>query len=204
MSCPSWQWHRTGSRWSPVRTLPVAPLWCDLGFVPNSRGNKAAANLRPCSALLVRGRDTSYVTVANVLKKLLYSAIMQYEKFENYKSGGEGGGFVTHLKEPAGEISMNQCMLNTLPRHALENTLTLSGRRNYWCRFAFRPAARWFTEPTCNNGYRGGQLGKPRDTAASRRRSAYTHRQYSMYELKLRLFRGSCSFRWALIGTTRH
>ena len=25
----------------------VAPLWCDLGFVPNSRGNKAAANLRP-------------------------------------------------------------------------------------------------------------------------------------------------------------
>ena len=22
----------TGSRWSPVRTLPVAPLWCDLGF----------------------------------------------------------------------------------------------------------------------------------------------------------------------------
>ena len=22
----SWQWHRTGSRWSPVRTLPVAPL----------------------------------------------------------------------------------------------------------------------------------------------------------------------------------
>ena len=47
MSCPSWQWHRTGSRWFPVRTLPVAPLWCDLGFVPNRRGNKAAANLRP-------------------------------------------------------------------------------------------------------------------------------------------------------------
>ena len=47
MSCPSWQWHRTGSRWSPVRTLPVAPLWCDLGFVPNSSGNKAAANICP-------------------------------------------------------------------------------------------------------------------------------------------------------------
>ena len=43
MSCPSWQWHRTGSRWFPVRTLPVAPLWCGLGFVPNSQGNKAAA-----------------------------------------------------------------------------------------------------------------------------------------------------------------
>ena len=27
--------------------LSVAPLWCDLGFVPDSRGNKAAANLRP-------------------------------------------------------------------------------------------------------------------------------------------------------------
>ena len=24
-----------------------APLWCELGFVPDSRGNKAAANLRP-------------------------------------------------------------------------------------------------------------------------------------------------------------
>ena len=48
--CPNWQWHRTGSRWFPVRTLPVAPLWCDLGFVPNSRGNKAAANLRPNSS----------------------------------------------------------------------------------------------------------------------------------------------------------
>ena len=30
MSCPSWQWHRTGNSWSPVRTLQVAPLWCDL------------------------------------------------------------------------------------------------------------------------------------------------------------------------------
>ena len=47
MSCPIWQWHRTGSSWSPVRTLPVAPLWCDLGFVPNSSGNKAAVNLHP-------------------------------------------------------------------------------------------------------------------------------------------------------------
>ena len=51
MSCPSWQWHRTGSRWILVRTLPVAPLWCDLGFVPNSRGNKAAANLRPVTSM---------------------------------------------------------------------------------------------------------------------------------------------------------
>ena len=27
VSCPSWQWHRTGYSWSPVRTLPEAPLW---------------------------------------------------------------------------------------------------------------------------------------------------------------------------------
>ena len=47
MSCPSWQWHRTGSSWSPVQTLPVVPLWCDLGIFQNSRGNEAAANLRP-------------------------------------------------------------------------------------------------------------------------------------------------------------
>ena len=47
MSCPSGQWHRTGSSWSPVWTLPVAPLCCDLGFVQNSCGNKDAANLCP-------------------------------------------------------------------------------------------------------------------------------------------------------------
>ena len=47
MSCPSWQWHRTGSSWSPVQTLPVAPLWCDLGFILNSSGNKAAVKLCP-------------------------------------------------------------------------------------------------------------------------------------------------------------
>ena len=38
-----------------VRTLPVAPLWCDLGFVPDSRGNKAAANLRPTIMLSTYG-----------------------------------------------------------------------------------------------------------------------------------------------------
>ena len=43
------QWNRTGSRWSPVRTLPVVPLWCGLGFILNSRGNKAAANFCPMS-----------------------------------------------------------------------------------------------------------------------------------------------------------
>ena len=47
MSCPSWQWHRIASRWFSDRTLPVAPLWCDLGIVPNSLGNKTAENPRP-------------------------------------------------------------------------------------------------------------------------------------------------------------
>ena len=31
LSCPSWQWHRSGYSWLPVRTQPVEPLWCDLG-----------------------------------------------------------------------------------------------------------------------------------------------------------------------------
>ena len=47
MSCPSWQWHRTWSHWFPVPTLPVAPLYSDLGFIQNSCGNKAAVNLCP-------------------------------------------------------------------------------------------------------------------------------------------------------------
>ena len=45
------------SRWSPVRPLPVAPLWCDLGFVPNSRGNIAAENLRPNMNYLIMQLD---------------------------------------------------------------------------------------------------------------------------------------------------
>ena len=53
VTCYIWQWHRNGSSWSPVRTPPVAPLWCDLGFVPNSLGNKAAAILRPIYAALI-------------------------------------------------------------------------------------------------------------------------------------------------------
>ena len=42
-----------GGRWGEGHqiesyiTLPVAPLWCDLGFFPSSRGNKAAVNPRP-------------------------------------------------------------------------------------------------------------------------------------------------------------
>ena len=48
MSCPSWQWHRIGSRWSPVRSLPVAPLWCDLVFFPTV----VVIKLRRTSALV--------------------------------------------------------------------------------------------------------------------------------------------------------
>ena len=44
--CPSWQWHRAGYRLSPVRTLPMAPLWC-LG------PDKAAANLSLRMGLLI-------------------------------------------------------------------------------------------------------------------------------------------------------
>ena len=69
MSCPSWQWHRTGSRRSPVLTLPVAPLWRDLEFFPNSRGNKAAANLSPV---------TYYITTLplyNLLFIIVYSKL---------------------------------------------------------------------------------------------------------------------------------
>ena len=63
MCFPSWQWQRTGSSWSPVLTLPYRwrPCqWCDLGFFPNSRGNKAAAKplLQPCSAATVSSERT--------------------------------------------------------------------------------------------------------------------------------------------------
>ena len=41
-------WKQLVSSSTPtVVVVQVVPLWCDLGFFPNSRGNKAAANLRP-------------------------------------------------------------------------------------------------------------------------------------------------------------
>ena len=45
-----------------ILTLPVAPLWCDLGFVPYSRGNKAAANLRPIYIYMHIYIKVSYIT----------------------------------------------------------------------------------------------------------------------------------------------
>ena len=59
MPLPTWtrdvlSWHRTGSRWSPVRTLPVTPLWCDLGFFPNSRGIKSCGDPPPWQCLTGR------------------------------------------------------------------------------------------------------------------------------------------------------
>ena len=85
--CPSWQWHRTGSQF-PVQTLPVAPLWCDLGFFQNRRGNKAAANLRPtCSCNACRGRSPLFscsvisrrdVLAASRPARLYYSVAMTW------------------------------------------------------------------------------------------------------------------------------
>ena len=54
MSCPSWQWHKTGYRWSPVRTIPVAPLWCDLGRCSRT---VVVIKLRRTSAYNVRYQD---------------------------------------------------------------------------------------------------------------------------------------------------
>ena len=50
--CPSWQWHRFGYRWSLVRTLPMAPLWCDKAAI-NQNQNEAAATLLMSLALLL-------------------------------------------------------------------------------------------------------------------------------------------------------
>ena len=47
MSCPSWQWHRTGYSWLPVWTCSSLVVWPGI-FSPNSHGNNAAANLH-CS-----------------------------------------------------------------------------------------------------------------------------------------------------------
>ena len=63
---PCWQWHRIGSGWSPVWSLPLAPLQCDLGFFPNSRGNKAAANLRPTLQPLLIDIQLSFKMDASV------------------------------------------------------------------------------------------------------------------------------------------
>ena len=47
-------------QYNPSVIFPVAPLWCDLGFFPNSRGYKAATNLRPNSQLSESSKCSRY------------------------------------------------------------------------------------------------------------------------------------------------
>ena len=74
--------------WFAVRTLPVAPLRCDLGFFPNGRGNKAAANLRPSDTLkflhdqLVKLREGGDLAVSS-----LSSALSRVERSSRFLSG---------------------------------------------------------------------------------------------------------------------
>ena len=64
MSCPSWQWHRTGYSWSPVRTLPVAPLQCDLGHC--SRTVVVINLLRTCAFYGVNVSIWAYRTLSSI------------------------------------------------------------------------------------------------------------------------------------------
>ena len=50
------QWHRTGNRWSPVPTLSVAPLWCDLGFCSRT---VVVIKLRRTSSRIEMGRSAT-------------------------------------------------------------------------------------------------------------------------------------------------
>ena len=56
--CNGIELEAVGFRFEPYR-------WCDLGFVPNSRGNKAAANIRPTCGVLGVTRLTRIVTCEN-------------------------------------------------------------------------------------------------------------------------------------------
>ena len=62
MSCPSWEWHRTRYRWSPVRTLLVsaAPLWCDLGRCSPGR-TVVIIKLRRTSAFFTERNEGVYM-----------------------------------------------------------------------------------------------------------------------------------------------
>ena len=65
MSCPSWQWHRTGYCWSPVQSLAMASLWCDLGASAGAcqrRPSAAAATPASADRILVN-THSSTVTV---------------------------------------------------------------------------------------------------------------------------------------------
>ena len=50
-------------------------MWCDLGFVPNSRGNKAAANLRPRSQE-VFGHELMFAKVRTIAIYIIYKSII--------------------------------------------------------------------------------------------------------------------------------
>ena len=60
MSCPTWQWHRTGySQW-PVQTLPVVPLWCYPG--------RCSQTVKALKLLPVRTSASATLILSNKLK----------------------------------------------------------------------------------------------------------------------------------------
>ena len=48
-----------------IRVYVYRCLWCDLGFVPNSCGNKAAANLSPTgkSLKIIKSQNDTFETL---------------------------------------------------------------------------------------------------------------------------------------------
>ena len=59
--------------------MTQAPLWCDLGFFPNSRGNKAATNLRPMESRnhMVQGLLVTNGSVGSQLPLLVSSVALE-------------------------------------------------------------------------------------------------------------------------------
>ena len=66
MSCPSWRWHRTGSRWSPVRTELYR--WRPCGVTWDSSRTVVVIKLRRTSALEISDSELHRAAVKGEAK----------------------------------------------------------------------------------------------------------------------------------------
>ena len=95
LSCPSWQWHRTGYLWSPVWTLPVAPLWCDLGHFSWTVVVITLRQISACSEVVNMSERLSEIQIPEGFASdkdwqqvgIDFSAVVHYRKTNNLHLG---------------------------------------------------------------------------------------------------------------------
>ena len=100
------EWHRTGYSWWPVQTLPVTPLWCDLGRCSQT---VVVTKLLLTSALALFSNDSLLLELFNCCLCLFWHCFMHvwvllcillFFKFSNFIMSTAAIGYFLRMRLP--------------------------------------------------------------------------------------------------------